>query len=67
MVKFYPVSPDPYLNKDTDMAPAKFGHLNALLANIRREYTDNTSAIAGGLKVGELYSTPDGTVKIVKP
>jgi|TARA_R110000868_G_scaffold116273_1_gene309762 hypothetical protein len=67
MVKFYPVSPDPYLKQDTDMAPAKFGHLNAILANIRREFPDNTAACLGGLKVGELYSTPDGTVKIVKP
>ena len=66
MVKFYPVSPDPYLNKDTDMAPAKFGHLNALLANIRREHANNAAAIAGGLKVGELYSTPTGEVRIVK-
>jgi hypothetical protein len=66
MVKFYPVSPDPYLKQDNDMAPAKFGHLNAILANARREFSDNASAIAAGLKVGELYSTPDGTVKIVK-
>lgn len=66
MVKFFPVSPDPYLKQDTDMAPAKFGHLNAILANIRREFSDNAAALAGGLKPGELYSTPDGTVKIVK-
>ena len=52
MVKFYPVSPDPYLKQDTDMAPAKFGHLNAILANIRREFPDNTAACLGGLKVG---------------
>jgi hypothetical protein len=66
MVKFVAISPDPYLKNDNDMAPAKFGHLNALLANVRREFSDNTTAIAGGLKLGELYSTPDGTVKIVK-
>ena len=66
MVKFYPVSPDPYLNKDTDMAPAKFGHLNALLANVRREFANNADAITGGLKPGELYSTPTGEVRIVK-
>jgi hypothetical protein len=66
MVKFVAISPDPYLKTENDMAPAKFGHLNALLANVRREFSDNAAAIAGGLKVGELYSTPDGTVKIVK-
>jgi hypothetical protein len=66
MVKFYPVSPDPYLKAENDMAPAKFGHLNALLANIRREHANNAAAIAGGLKVGELYSTPTGEVRIVK-
>jgi hypothetical protein len=66
MVKFVAVSPDPYLKTENDMAPAKFGHLNALLANIRREYTNNAAAIAGGLKVGELYSTPTGEVRIVK-
>lgn len=66
MVKFVPLSPDPYLKDDKDMAPAKFGHLNAILANIRREFPDNTAACAAGLKIGELYSTPDGTVKIVK-
>jgi hypothetical protein len=66
MVKFVPVSPDPYLKNENDMAPAKFGHLNALLANIRREYANNAAAIAGGLKVGELYSTPTGEVRIVK-
>lgn len=66
MVKFVAISPDPYLKTENDMAPAKFGHLNALLANVRREFSDNTTAIAGGLKLGELYSTPDGTVKIVK-
>jgi len=66
MVKFVPISPDPYLKKEDDMAPAKFGHLNALLANIRREYSSNTEACLAGLKPGELYSTPDGTVKIVK-
>jgi hypothetical protein len=66
MVKFVPVSPDPYLKNENDMAPAKFGHLNALLANVRREYANNAAAIAGGLKVGELYSTPAGEVRIVK-
>ena len=66
MVKFVPVSPDPYLKDDKDMGPAKFGHLNAILANIRREYSDNASACAAGLKPGELYSTPTGEVRIVK-
>lgn len=67
MVKFIPVSPDPYLKKGEDMAPAKFGHINAILEDMRREFSDNTAAQAAGLKVGELYSLPDGTVKIVKP
>jgi hypothetical protein len=66
MVKFVAVSPDPYLKTENDMAPAKFGHLNALLANVRREFVDNAAAIAGGLKYGELYSTPTGEVRIVK-
>lgn len=66
MVKFVSVSPDPYLKNDNDMAPAKFGHLNALLANIRREFSNNADAISGGLKPGELYSTPSGEVRIVK-
>jgi hypothetical protein len=66
MVKFVAVSPDPYLKTENDMAPAKFGHLNALLANVRREYANNGAAIAGGLKQGELYSTPTGEVRIVK-
>jgi hypothetical protein len=66
MVKFTAISPDPYLKTENDMAPAKLGHLNALLANIRREYSSNAEACAAGLKPGELYSTPDGTVKIVK-
>jgi hypothetical protein len=66
MVKFTAISPDPYLKTENDMAPAKFGHLNAILANIRREYSSNAEACAAGLKIGELYSTPDGTVKIVK-
>jgi hypothetical protein len=67
MVKFFPVSPDPYLKTGEDMAPAKFGHINAILEDIRREFPDNAAAKAAGLKLGELYSTPDGTVKIVKP
>lgn len=65
-VKFVPISPDPYLKKDEDMAPAKFGHLNKMLADMRREYPDNATAIAAGLKIGEVYSTPAGDVKIVK-
>lgn len=31
-----------------------------------REYADNAAAIAGGLKPGDLYSTPAGEVRVVK-
>ncbi len=64
--KFVPLSPDPYLKKDEDMTLAKFGHLNRILMDVQREYPDNATAMAAGLKEGELYSTPAGDVKIVK-
>jgi hypothetical protein len=31
--RFVPQSPDPYLKKGEDMAPAKFGHLNEILSS----------------------------------
>ena len=65
--RFVPQSPDPYLKKGEDMAPAKFGHLNQILKMTQREYADDTAAKAAGLKVGELYSRPSGAVHIVKP
>ena len=49
------------------MAPAKFGHLNEILRMMRREFTNDNTAKAAGLKVGELYSKPSGAVHIVKP
>jgi len=64
--RFVPQSPDPYLKKGEDMAPAKFGHLNEILRMTQREYADDTAAKAAGLKVGELYSRPSGAVHIVK-
>jgi hypothetical protein len=69
MEKFIPQSPDPYLNEDADMHLAKFGHLNAmlLLVNAAKNnvYADNTAALAGGLEVGDVYSTATGEVRIV--
>lgn len=65
--RFVPQSPDPYLKKGEDMAPAKFGHLNEILRMTQREYADDTAAKAAGLKVGELYSRPSGAVHVVKP
>lgn len=65
-VKFKPESPDPYLKSGEDMTPAKFGHLNEILRMTQREYADDTAAKAAGLKVGELYSRPSGSVHVVK-
>lgn len=66
MKKFTPQSPDPYLVKEEDMALAKFGHLNGLIASIANNvYADNAAALAGGLEVGTLYSTATGEVRIV--
>ena len=64
--KFIPESPDPFLKKGEDMTPAKFGHLNEILRMTQREYADDATAIAAGLKVGELYSRPSGAVHVVK-
>tara|TARA_R100001510_G_C7638038_1_gene195879 strand:- start:778 stop:981 length:204 start_codon:yes stop_codon:yes gene_type:complete len=64
--KFIPESPDPFLKKGEDMTPAKFGHLNEILRMTQREYADDATAIAAGLKVGELYSRPSGSVHVVK-
>jgi hypothetical protein len=64
--KFIPESPDPYLVKGEDMAPAKFGHLNEILRMTQREFVDDTAAKQAGLTVGELYSRPSGAVHVVK-
>jgi hypothetical protein len=64
--KFKPESPDPFLRKPEDMAPAKFGHINEILRMTQREFTDDNTAKAAGLKVGELYSKPSGAVHVVK-
>jgi hypothetical protein len=50
MNKFKPESPDPFLKKPEDMAPAKFGHLNELVKQI--------NAGGGG---GSLTLTTTGT------
>lgn len=66
MKKFTPQSPDPYLNEDSDMGLARFGHLNALKASVSENvYADNATALAGGLTVGDLYSTATGEVRVV--
>jgi len=65
--KFIPESPDPFLKKGEDMAPAKFGHINEILRMTQREFTDDNAAIEAGLTVGELYSRPSGAVYVVKP
>jgi hypothetical protein len=65
--KFIPQSPDPYLEKGEDMAPAKFGHLNEILRMTQREYANDIAAKEAGLTVGELYSQPSGAVHVVKP
>lgn len=64
--KFIPESPDPFLKRGEDMTPAKFGHLNEILRMTQREYADDATAVAAGLKVGELYSRPSGAVHVVK-
>lgn len=69
MKKFTPKSPDPHLKKDADMAPAKFGHLNALVSALQgasdNVYADNAAALAGGLEPGDFYRTATGEVKVV--
>ena len=65
--KFIPESPDPFLKKGEDMAPAKFGHLNEILRMMQREFVNDTAAKEAGLTVGELYSKPSGVVHVIKP
>jgi hypothetical protein len=65
--KFIPESPDPFLKKGEDMAPAKFGHLNEILRMTQREFASDADALAAGLTVGELYSRPSGAVHVIKP
>jgi hypothetical protein len=65
--KFTPESPDPFLKKGEDMAPAKFGHLNEILRMTQREFASDADALAAGLTVGELYSRPSGAVHVIKP
>ncbi len=65
-IKFLPESPDPFLKTGSDMAPAKFGHLNEILRMTQREYADDAAAKDAGLQIGELYSKPSGAVHVVK-
>lgn len=32
----------------------------------KKEFIDDTAALAAGLKVGDLYSTPTGEVRVIK-
>jgi len=43
--KFKAESPDPFLKKGEDMAPAKFGHLNEILRMTQREFADDTAEL----------------------
>jgi hypothetical protein len=67
--KFTPQSPDRYLKNEADMKLAKFGHLNELVRKVNEitnnVYADNAAAVAAGLKVGTLYSTVTGEVRVV--
>jgi hypothetical protein len=69
MEKFVPQSPDKFLRKDADMAPAKFGHLNEIVTVLNgasdNVFASNGAALAGGLKVGDFYRTDTGEVKVV--
>lgn len=69
MDKFIPKSPDKFLKKDADATLARFGHLNELVNVINQitenVYADNAAAVAGGLSVGDLYSTATGEVRVV--
>lgn len=69
MNKFIPKSPDKFLKKDADATLARFGHLNELVNVINQitenVYADNAAAVAGGLSVGDLYSTAAGEVRVV--
>jgi len=78
MNKFRPLSPDPFIIKDADMALAKFGHLNAIIdelnatiaslqAGFTNVYATNAAALAGGLTPGTLYRTATGELRIVIP
>lgn len=46
MKHFKPQSPDPFLKKSTDMAPAKFGHLNAIVDVLTQQAEVNVGIIA---------------------
>lgn len=58
-----------YLKFPGDNKLARVGHVNYALAVINQittnVFADNAAALAGGLKVGDLYSTAAGDVKVV--
>jgi hypothetical protein len=47
LVKFIPESPDPFLKKGEDMAPAKFGHLNEIVREINAGGGGGVTAVTG--------------------
>lgn len=64
MNHFKPLQPDPFIKKDSDMTPAKFGHLNHimnLLGDIQEEIeTDNVPAAA----VANATDEADAVIKL---
>ena len=61
-----PVSPDPLITKEEDMAVVKFGHMNHFLVQINTNvFADNTAAIQAGLEKGDFYRTAAGVVCVV--
>ena len=69
MEKFVPQTPDKFLRKDADMAPAKFGHLNEIVIFLNgasdNVFESNDLALAGGLEPGDLYRNDKGQISIV--
>lgn len=58
-----------YLRFPGDNKLARVGHVNHALAVTNQittnVFANNAAALAGGLKVGDLYSTTAGDVKVV--
>lgn len=58
-----------YLRRTGDNKLARVGHVNYALDVTNQittnVYSDNATALAGGLLVGDLYSTATGEVRIV--
>jgi hypothetical protein len=54
MDTFIPQSPDPFLQKDADMSPAKFGHINAIVEALT--VVENSVLPGGNLTVATLIA-----------